>query len=308
VLAEPSVSTKLEISPEQYCELEPEDNYGKILIGSLETIASPPGWIGFSKKSGRIVGKNGIFNFDSLYEISNGTESARFRFNEENFINGTSYIGNMAWEQGKSLTEPGTYKFYKVNTKKKHFEKSLTMVGDSLTWWSSGRYFRCMLTKKIPEIGFTGPHTDTYGFGHAGEGGNSTQQIISRLDEIEPSDFYFILAGTNDWKFNSTPQKTVANIQKIAKTLSKKGGKVIISTLLPRLDKHDQTNREVNKLLLAWNGYNCNCQIIDLDREFRKLENKEQYYWDAGLHPNLEGYKKIVTIIAPQIKKIISDQ
>ncbi|RON39590.1 hypothetical protein BK664_11580 [Pseudomonas brassicacearum] len=274
-------------------------------MGRLEIIASPPGWIGFSKKVGKIVGKRGMFNLDSLYEMSNGAQSARFRINETNFINGSSYIGNMAWEGGKSLTEPGVYRFYEVKTKKKNYEKSITMVGDSITWWSSGRYFRCMLAKQIPGAGFTGPHTDIYGYGHAGEGGNSTKQMIARLYKIKRSDYYFVLAGTNDWKTKS-PLKTANNIKQIAHTLSKKGGKVIISTLLPRMDEHDSKNIEVNKLLLSWNGKDCNCQIIDLDREFRKLEDKDQYFWDAGLHPNTEGYKKIVDIIAPKIEKVIS--
>lgn len=275
-------------------------------MGSLETIAAPPGWIGFSKSVGRIVGKKGMFNFDSLYEMSNGTESARFRINEANFINGSSYIGDMAWEGGRSLTAPGVYRFYEVKTKKKTYEKSITMIGDSITWWSVGRYFRCMLAQQIPDVGFTGPHTDIYGFGHAGEGGNTTQQMLARLNKIKRSDYYFILAGTNDWKMMKSPQKTVTNIQKIAKTLSNKGGKVIISTLLPRMDEHDKTNIKVNKLLRTWNGKGCNCQIVDLDQEFRKLDNKNQFFWDAGLHPNIEGYKKIVDILAPKIEEAIN--
>jgi lysophospholipase L1-like esterase len=306
-LAETTVSTNIVESPPQYCELKPEADYGKIPMGSLETIASPTGWIGFSQKVGRIVGKKGMFNLDSLYEMSNGTESARFRINETNFINGSSYIGNMAWVGGKSLTEPGVYRFYEVKTKEKTYQKSITMIGDSITWWSSGRYFRCMLAKRVPDIGFTGPHTDIYGFGHAGEGGNKTKQMITRLHKIKPSDYYFILAGTNDWRIKS-PQQTVNNIKIIAKNLSKKGGEVIISTLLPRMDKHDETNIEVNKLLRAWNGKGCNCKIVDLDQDFRKLENKDQYYWDAGLHPNIEGYKKIVEIIAPQIERAINQK
>jgi lysophospholipase L1-like esterase len=304
-LADHAEQNNLFESPQQYCKLKPEADYGKIPMGSLETIASPPGWIGFSPKVGRIVGKRGMFNLDSLYEMSNGTESARFRINETNFINGSSYIGNMAWVDGKSLTEPGFYRFYEVKTKKKIHEKSITMVGDSITWWSSGRYFRCMLEKQIPDIGFTGPHTDIYGFGHAGEGGNKTKQIIARINKIKRSDYYFILAGTNDWQIKS-PQKTVKNIKIIANYLSKKGGSVIISTLLPRMDKHDATNVEVNKLLRTWNGKGCNCQIVDLDQDFRKLENKDQYYWDAGLHPNIEGYKKIVEILAPKIERAIN--
>ncbi|WP_198291636.1 SGNH/GDSL hydrolase family protein, partial [Pseudomonas asplenii] len=99
------------------------------------------------------------------------------------------------------------------------------------------------------------------------------------------------------WKREES-EKTFENIKKIAYTLSNKGGKVIISTLLPRLDNHDDANRKVNSDLLEWGGTGCNCTILDLDSQFRKLNNKEQYFWDEGLHPNMLGYEKITNIVS----------
>lgn len=306
-LAETTVSTNLVESPQQYCELKPEADYGKIPMGSLETIASTPDWIGFSQKVGRIVGKKGMFNLDSLYEMSNGTESARFRINEAYFSKGSSYLGSMAWESGKSFTDPGVYRFFEVKTRKKVYDQTLTMVGDSITWWSSGRYLRCLLSKQMPGVGFTGPHTDVYGFGHAGEGGNNTKDVLARLKKIQPADTYFILLGTNDWPFAS-PQRTAANLKLIANILSRRGGKVIISTLLPRLDEHNARNRKVNKILMSWNGEGCNCEVVDLYSKFSKIEEPKTLYWDKGLHPNLTGYTHIADILAPKLEKLISDR
>lgn len=286
------------------CELQPAPIVSKKLIGTYDVIASSPYSIAFSKETGDITGKKAKFNLDTLYEIESDTGSARFRTAEEDFLQGSTYLGSLAWEGGKALQAPGSYKFYALKTEQKKSGKSITMVGDSITWWSYGRYFRCLLSQKVPDAQFTGPHTDAYGFGHAGEGGNNTKDIIARLGKIKPANNYFVLIGTNDWPF-ATPERTAENVKLIAKSLSKKGGKVIVSTLLPRLDDHDARNRKVNRMLLAWNGQGCNCQVIDLAKAFRRLPDKKGYFWDTGLHPNIEGYQKIVEIIGPKIEREI---
>lgn len=300
--AEPVVDVTPAVQP--VCELQSGPIVSKKLVGTYEVIASPPDSIVFSKETGDITGNKAKFNLDTLYEVDSDAGSARFRTGAEKFLQGSTFLGSLAWEDGKILNTPGSYRFYAVKTERKKSGKTITMVGDSITWWSYGRYFRCLLSQKVPDAQFTGPHTDTYGFGHAAEGGNNTKDIIFRLSKIKAANNYFVLIGTNDWPF-ATPERTAENVKLIAKLLSKKGGKVIISTLLPRLDGHDERNRKVNRMLLSWNGQGCNCQIIDLDREFRKLSNKKEYFWDTGLHPNIEGYKKIVEIIGPKIERAI---
>ena len=284
------------------CEMQPTTIVGKTLIGSFETKRLKSDAIKFSPETGDITGKNAVFDFDTLYEMDSGKSSARFRVGEAFLIDGVSYVGNVEWESGKAPKKTGIYEFYALKTEPVKNAKTLTMVGDSITWWSYGRYFRCLLAPELPGVQFVGPHTDVVGYGHAGEGGNNTQQVIDRLDKIKPSNYYFVLAGTNDWNFWAPP-KTIENLKEIAKALNKKGGQVIISTLLPRLDEHDAHNEEVNRLLLAWNGEGCDCKIIDLGSEFRKLPNSQSYFWDNAVHPNFEGYQKITEILGTDIRK-----
>ena len=284
------------------CEMYPSAVVGKTLIGSFETKKLRSNSIEFSPKTGDITGKNAVFNYDTLYEMSSGDTTARFRIGDDFLIDGVSYVGNLEWESGKPPKKAGKYQFYAIKTELVKGKRTLVMLGDSITWWSYGRYFRCLLAPELPGVQFVGPHTDPVGYGHAGEGGNSTKDMIARLDKIKPADYYFVLAGTNDWTF-STPEITADNIKLIARTLSKKGGTVIVSTLLPRLDEHDARNREVNSALLAWNGQGCNCKVIDLDKEFRRLPDTKIYFWDTGIHPNVQGYQKITEILGPRIRE-----
>lgn len=285
------------------CELQPTKVVGKRLIGELDAAAITARTIGFSPALGDITDRKGPFNFDTLYEMDSGHTSARFRFNEAYYVNGSSVVGNVQWEGGQAPDAAGPYRFYALQTEPVKGDKTLVMLGDSITWWSYGRYFRCLLAPELPDVQFVGPHTDALGYGHAGEGGNTTKNILSRLGKIQRADHYFILAGTNDWGF-ATPARTAENLKLIAKKLSQKGGKVMVSTLLPRLDKHDARNREVNRQLRAWNGQGCNCQVVDLDKAFRRLPDQRQYFWDAGLHPNLEGYQKIAEILGPGLRRL----
>lgn len=299
VTESPQVTEQMSEQIAQSCELMPEPVTGETLIGSFTLMSEIPGWIEFSG-----VSDQSLFNSDNLYRIDNGKESASFRIGEKNLIKGSVYLGGLAWVNGKSLAPSGKYKFYAVTVDNKKPGKTLTMVGDSITWWSKGRYMRCLLSKNMTNVSFTGPHTDTFGYGHAGEGGDKTFDIIKRLDAIKESDYYFLLAGTNDSKI-LTPEQSFENLKKISKELSEKGGTVIVSTLLPRLDQYDGRNQKLNKLLLSWNGEGCNCKVIDLYSDFKAMDNYKSMYWDFGLHPTVIGYKHIAEIISPKIESII---
>lgn len=286
----------------QSCELMPEAVTSEKLIGTFKVKNTIPGWIEFPGRS-----EDKLFDFDTLYKIDNGTESSFFRLSEKNFINGSMYLGRLTWQSNKALDPSGEYKFYAVGVDKNKPGKTMTMVGDSITWWSNGRYLRCLLSKQTSGINFTGPHTDSFGFGHAGEGGNNTFEILGRLDAVQRSDYYFLLAGTNDWTL-STPEQSFENIKKIAKSLSHKGGSVIVSTLLPRLDKNDSRNQVLNRLLLSWNGDGCKCKVIDLYSEFSNVKDYKSMYWDEGIHPTIIGYKYIVEILAPKLQQAVDSK
>ncbi|WP_457978042.1 GDSL-type esterase/lipase family protein [Ectopseudomonas composti] len=283
------------------CELPAQTVTGRALVGEFSVERANAGLIGFSGAEGDLTGR---FDFDTLYEIATPSGSSRFRINDDFYVKGQTFLGNLHWERGSVPPSPGRYELSALSVERPPSALSMTMVGDSITWWSYGRYFRCLLSAELSGVGFTGPHVDTFGFGHAGEGGNKTSQMLARLDAVEPSSFYFVLAGTNDWP-SADPAKTFENIREIAERLESKGGKVIVSTLLPRLDANDGFNQKVNSLIREWNGSGCNCAVVDLDKDFRALSDQKSLFWDAGVHPNLEGYHRIVSILAPKLKPLI---
>lgn len=289
----------------EQCILNPAVNLSKIRLGSYEVYGSSLSGITFSASAGNITGANKVFDYDTLYEISTQGGPVRFRIGDDFFVEGRSHLGNIAWESGNPLKGGGVFEFYALKTEQVASGKTLTMIGDSITWWSYGRYMRCLLSNYLPEINFTGPHTDPFGFGHAGEGGDNTINMLARLDKIRKADYYFILAGTNDWPLDSA-STTIRNIQSMAHKLSEQGSMVVVSTTLPRLDEHERRNKELNSLLLQWNGNGCNCKVIDLNASIKALPNLKQYYWDEGLHPNVLGYEKFTYILGNMLWPILN--
>ncbi|MHA6639921.1 SGNH/GDSL hydrolase family protein [Stutzerimonas frequens] len=283
------------------CELPAQTVTGRAVVGEFSVERANTGLIGFAGSEGDLTGR---FDFDTLYEVGTPAGPARFRLNDDYHVKGQTFLGNLHWERGSKPPAPGRYEFAALSVAEPPPGTSMTMIGDSITWWSYGRYFRCLLASELPGVGFTGPHVDTFGFGHAGEGGNKTSQMLDRLDAVQPASFYFVLAGTNDWPLGD-PAKTFANIRKIAELLDNKGGKVIVSTLLPRLDANDGFNQQVNELIREWGGAGCNCTVVELDKEFRALPNQKSLFWDAGVHPNLDGYHRVVSILAPKLARLI---
>lgn len=283
----------------QDCELKSHPIAAKQLLGTLNILEAREGLIRLEPEQDGLL-YTSAFDFDTLYELERNHQSYRFRMGEMFEANGSTYLGNLAWEQGSQLPAPGQYSIYAVETFINSNNPSLTMVGDSITWWSYGRFFRCMMAVQIPGFDFTGPHTDQFGYGHAGEGGNNSSEVLQRLDAIAPADNYVVLVGTNDWGTNLSPEQTFDHIRLIAKRLSDKGGLVIVSTLLPRLDEKQARNDKVNTRLRNWVPQ-CNCTVVDLDKAFRPIASPK-YYWDEGLHPNIEGYREIARIMAGFIK------
>ena len=171
------------------------------------------------------------------------------------------------------------------------FNRTMDTIGDSLTWNLEGNKLRCLLDSKNFNYDFIGAYIDGYGYHHDGQGGDTSKDVLSRIDSIPYSDNYFLLIGVND--IPKTAQYTYNNIIKISELLHKKNPSALIyvSTLLPTDDYHNIRNNEVNILLR--NKLDCYYfELIDLGAYFSSIPNWEQLMID-GVHPTLEGYNKI---------------
>ncbi|MGL4223108.1 MAG: SGNH/GDSL hydrolase family protein [Shewanella sp.] len=297
----------------EQCVMRVDDNtlngdYKKMGEYSFEQFG--PSSIRFSKSEGNLTDKvlydrkKINFNFDGLYKISNASNEWFFRFGgqayEHDEIGGT-FLYDVQWSDGRYPLEGGTYNVDVVLKKKNSNArfaseaKKIAMIGDSITWWQKGEYFRCYLTQAGLGFDFVGSRTDTFGFAHDGEGGNKTTDVLKRIKYIPVSDVYFLLIGTND---RYSALETADNIFKIARQLHKKNKKstVVISTLLPRKDGFNQRNNDVNVILKRDISACSYCKLIDLGGKISKM-NWEGLLESDGLHPNEKGYRELSDII-----------
>jgi lysophospholipase L1-like esterase len=188
------------------------------------------------------------------------------------------------------------------------------MIGDSITWAGDGDYWRQYLVEQVPTLAFVGTHSAALGYSHAGEGGNSTEQVLRRLDSIPACRFYHLLIGTNDGiGTDESQQQTLAQgcadrIVKIVQGLLKKPGveKVFLGSLLPcQTDNpfRDQTNSKVNAILRPQVGSLFpGGQVVWVEYEYpiRAIRN-----WGPIilLHPTKTGYRLLATILAQTLRE-----
>ena len=189
----------------------------------------------------------------------------------------------------------------------------LCMIGDSITWAQEGDYWRQFLVEQIPTLAFVGTHSAALGYSHAGEGGNSTYQVLGRLGAIPDCPYYHLLIGTNDGAGKDEASQQVLaqgcadRIIKIVQGLLQKPNcqKVFLGSILPcQTDNpaRDATNSRVNALLrpqihtlfpdgrVVW---------VEYEQPLRAIRN-----WGPiiQLHPTQTGYRVIATILAQTLR------
>lgn len=241
------------------------------------------------------------FNFNQDYEVVTSMGSYYFRTNGTAYSpTGTNqtYIYDIAWAFNMVPPSIGTYTVnYYNSTQKPIFGRYLATIGDSITHWEYGRYMRCLARDAGIMYDFKGEFTDVFGFGHEGEGGDTTTDVLNRMSNIVVADTYFVLIGTNDYA-TLTPAQTVANIELIALGLKAKNScaKVYISTLLPRNDTNNSNVQAINALLMSSSSFCSNCFIIDVGSQFLSLPNWQSLLMDT-IHPNYNGYVALGSIL-----------
>lgn len=192
---------------------------------------------------------------------------------------------------------------------------ALCMIGDSITWWNHGDEWRRCLLEALPVLAFVGTHTARLGYSHAGEGGNSVDRVLARLDDIPDCAYYHVLIGTNNNSVATAdlvqPQaaKTAALIEKVVNGLLAKPSvrKVFLGSVLPCFTKNplrDRTNAATNVVLrerLAAGAFPAGRVVwVEYEHPVRATPGWEQ---KIELHPTPEGYRLLADVLAPAIRR-----
>ena len=193
----------------------------------------------------------------------------------------------------------------------------LCMIGDSITWADFGDYWRKELLMHLPNLAFIGSHTASFGYSHAGEGGNTALQVFSRLKDIPDCPYYHLYIGTNsnsvkeEEKVLPQAKATAVTIVKIVNGLLAKPAakKVFLASIMPCYTDNplrDLCNHETNKILraefaqafpagkVAW---------VEYEEPVRQVPRWEKIIL---LHPTPEGYAFIGGITAKALTEALN--
>ncbi len=186
----------------------------------------------------------------------------------------------------------------------------LCMVGDSISWWGEGDYWRKYLVERLPRLAFVGAHSAGFGYSHAAEGGNSTRQVLARLDAIPACPYYHLLIGTNDnnvrnpGEIEKRARATADRIRRIVFGLLDKPGcrTVFLGSILPcHTDNplRDKTNSATNSLLrkMLDNGALPGKRVVWVEYE-SPVRAMPDWRSRIRLHPTQEGYRTLAHILA----------
>ncbi|OGV67077.1 MAG: hypothetical protein A3K19_01590 [Lentisphaerae bacterium RIFOXYB12_FULL_65_16] len=188
----------------------------------------------------------------------------------------------------------------------------LCMIGDSITWAQEGDTWRQHLLAILPRLAFVGTHSAKLGYSHAGEGGNSTSQVLKRLADIPDCPYYSLLIGTNDnnLKDEAAIDKhttgTADRVEQIVMGLLAKPSvkKVFLGSILPcHTDNplRDRTNSATNvKLRERMKGKlgQQNVVWVEYEQPIRKIDGWEPM---IQLHPTSDGYRVLAKILSDSI-------
>lgn len=283
-------------------------------LGTISFDAFTNDTIWLSAKAGNLMDdqlydrRTDNLNYDGLYQLTRDGKRWLFRHGGQAFNSDGSkrtLLYDVQWNHHKFPEAAGDYEVaVMAETLPPPPHSTLNTVGDSITWWQHGEHFRCRLADAGLELRFVGSRTDSFGYGHDGEGGNTTRDVLKRINHIAPSAHYFLLIGTND-RFRT--DETIKNIIRIAHRLNaKQNSTVFISTLLPRTDEFNARNETVNvglKQALASCTHCKNMVLIDTNAAFQSHPEWPSLLAD-GLHPNEEGYAFLAKYVAESISKL----
>lgn len=254
------------------------------------------------------------FNFNNIYQIRDSQNNRYFfRFGWVSFNNDETIFSNIQWI-GKPILKLDAFtdlEFTIVDIEYIQFgDFALCTIGDSQTWWSSAQQLRKEINENFENAIFIGSNTDIFGYRHEGEGGNSTEQLLKRVNHIPKADFYTLMIGTNDWEKDM--DTAFSNILKVIDHLIKLNpdSKIIYLTPLPTTNTaRDTFNKKLcDKLMLRLKTYN-QIVILDIGKRMRENKNwKDAYLSGDGLHQNKNGVELMGKLIGEKLRSLVGYQ
>ena len=169
-------------------------------------------------------------------------------------------------------------------------DKNIVFLGDSITDWVN---FEDFFPFKITNRGIAG---------------DTTTGVLARLDEIislKPSKL-FILIGTNDISYGSSPEKIAGNIRKIISRVQEnsQGTKIYVQSLFPRSD------RDFSGIITAINheleniSQELKCVYINLYPLLLSSEGLlDRKFTFDGLHLNGPAVSEWMKFVAPYVNE-----
>jgi lysophospholipase L1-like esterase len=141
-----------------------------------------------------------------------------------------------------------------------------------------------------------------------GIGGETSAQILQRVDAIDAPRAVFLLAGTNDFPLGYPPQAVADNLTQIVDRLHASAplAKVIVQSILPRQKPFAREIVQTNLRLRQMTAERAQrSHFLDLWPILATGEgtlNRE--YTGDGLHLNGAGYRKWVEALRPLIDAV----
>jgi lysophospholipase L1-like esterase len=174
---------------------------------------------------------------------------------------------------------------------------SVCMVGDSIT--ARGAAWRERMAQQRADWHYDGSRSDgTYL--HDGVGGDTTRDIMNRLDAVPACDVYLLMAGGNDLAQKTAwPERIVENLQYISDTLVARGGVVYLMTMIPCNCGTDGNVKITYTNYLIQNNIRGHA-IIDTWSAIMGSSFPVGWLYVDAFHPSWLGYRIMADYVAPR--------
>jgi len=258
--------------------------------------------------------KTDEFNFNNIYKIEDSLNNIfYFRFGWISYSDDKTILSNVKWINKKPQysSDYTSFEFSVVSIPYRQIgDITVCTIGDSQTWWNIAQNLRRLINDNMSELVFIGSNTDIYGYGHEGEGGNGTKQVLNRIKNIKKADYYTLLIGTNDWKGDvSNSYRNILKIIEQIYVINPKATVIYLTPLPTSNEERNEFNKELSTRLLKEFNKTQKVKILDLGKIMKENDNWEkQFLLKDGLHQNMNGVKFMAKLISKKIELLNNEK